>query len=245
MSDGEKRYPPSDLKLARLRDSGEIPKTNYLVSASVVLGGLLVIFLARGGALSVGDQLRHSLTVTENSETALSALTNTFQVLFSLLLRSVGLIAVLALLAGLIQNRFLFLAGLVRFDGARVFDLGRNLFGDLFSRTTQFFAGLLVGLLWIAAAVALGVATYQLIGSGSLFQQTTALNGATKMAIQMLSVAVFFAVFVGVLARVIVGLRFRAKHSMSREELEAEYRELEGSPELKGLRRDLYAEAGE
>ena len=59
------------------------------------------------------------------------------------------------------------------------------------------------------------------------------------LAVQGLRACAAFFLFIGLLARLVAGIEFRRRHRMSREEVEQEARENEGSPELKRLIRDL------
>jgi len=152
-------------------------------------------------------------------------------------------------LVGLLQNRFFFSASVFKFDASAIFDFSKNV-RDAVGRSLAGVVSLSLGLLWGVFAFAL-ISSQLKLFDGSLFNG--AVSGASQAsadadwvwssfqqagATQLLLAGVFYTLLVGGMARVIVGWRFREQNGMTREELAAEAREMEGDPLFRPRRQE-------
>lgn len=143
MSSELKSFPASDLKLQKLRSSGEIPYSVDVSTFSVVLGafiGLCVLFTS-GLEIVVGfmQEAFVAHTGVEGKDLELvEGLAMRIRETLGLTLWMFVLVFIpmmgIVLLVGMLQTRFLFLVSLIKLDFGRVFRLQRALVSGMFSR---------------------------------------------------------------------------------------------------------------
>lgn len=261
MADSEKRFPPSDTKLRRLRADGVFPRSSTVLALGSLTGGAAAIALILS---NYGGAVRALFAGSIKGRVASASDLSEFYGIFSgagLLLTSV--VAISVLVSGLLQNKFYLGFG-------RVFRPTPRLKTNSAGRLRAYFGGL---------CLALGVA---LISWWFITDATTYLNqtflplvierkfrGASPLTLAELKVnfeaamRLLLAVevevlrsrlsllsetllgallFCAIIARIAVGIEFQREHGMTREELESEMLEGEVSPQLRDAQRQRSVE---
>lgn len=261
MADETKSFPPSELKLDRLRRQGLFPLSREVLSFAVVLGVLLgfticgsLIVPALLDAASAALGAEGDPASVEGVRSAVAAAKRLFAAGAATLVLPVALGV---LLAGLVQSKFLVAPGLASPSFSRLFQLDSLLPAAYRGHALRASARLLLTAAWLAAA---GVLIHKAIGDSKvaesspqvisqLFERTDAhaegqpLSRAVARAgselYQGWFAAAAFSFFAAVISYILLLIRFRDQHRMTRAEVEAEYREMEPAPEAREAR-DAY-----
>ena len=261
-------FPPTELKLDKLRKSGIVPFSNDVTSFAVILGSGLGLLLAYSiYRQPLQEWIKTAWTLGPNESQAVLAAQA--YVLLKLItgLAACFLFPVLTLVfvLGGLQTRFLFAPGLLGPDLGRFFRSPNALWQGSGGRFAQAFfstvkvlcwllvAALLFNYLWNEAlapssSIAPNAASVQAGMPGSdtghvlrELQVESKVRAASSALRPFWTTALILSFFIAVLSRYIAVLRFREAHRMSRAEYEEELRETEPSPEFKGLRRELFS----
>lgn len=282
MFEGSKSFPPSDLKLERLRKEGVVPFSlelqNAALIAALVAGGWL-FYASAWNWFGIADFVREYLSSdgAKADELVLRAQGLFFElsavVLFPLLLAVV--------LVGLCQTRFLIVSRPFKIGFSWMLKLSNPLSGT-FVRLIARLMELLKCSCWVlicslclfwcfgllfdrtgsetaAAEKSNGSAVFmELVLSGNLKAAKSAETKGPGPAFGLgqlerdifrarlketfwpfLVAALAYAAILGVLSRIWCVLKFQREHSMTREEIEAEQREVETPGIVKDARKDF------
>lgn len=279
-----KQYPPSELKLERLRKAGVVPFSTELMITGVLLGLFLAVSLLH--SMCETDLL--DITV-RNFSASIDGTPNKRRP-YHEILRAAGLLgrgtaiilislSGVVLLFGAVQTRFLLNPPKLSVNIGQTFRWRFDVFADIGRRLSRTIANLLVFAAWLALAALIirevyflpehmpswiahrdfaNVAgradglqsaqpsSYDLKGIDLQNQVVrNELAGAFSLLIFKLRgiwwSILLFAFFVGILARFLTVLGFRREHSMSRAELEAEFRESVPAAAYKEAREEFFA----
>ncbi|MBS1069128.1 EscU/YscU/HrcU family type III secretion system export apparatus switch protein [Gluconobacter cerinus] len=240
MADAEDRTEaPSQQRLQKARDDGQIVLSREAMSFTVLLGGLLGIFVLL--PFLVPNFVHRMKSLMDNAGTLsmvqgglLSTTQHTITAGLALALPVAGLIMALTLGVGFLQTGFLIHPGSLLPKMSRVSPMGglkRILGGGTLPDTCKALVKLLifVAVLWHLAKGIIPDARSMTGLNASAILTTVirlGLSGATGMILAQLVIA----------GGDIFWMRFRhtAKLKMSREELKEEYRNTEGDPHVKG-----------
>lgn len=244
MSDDDKNYPASDLKLERLRRQGVIARSSDLSSFAIVLGLVLGCCVLVNGA---GEVVVGILRICLSGNCAQSPQALMAENVYAMLVVN-GLVFVLIVgclvLVDIVQNKGLFTPGAWRFNLGAPFSFSSNIsqtkrrFVGVFLKNALFVGG------WLAVVYMLFIAAFQEI-IPSVTMMAASEVGAQHwqfyqdFAVQVLIASASACFFFAVLSWFIAILQFRREHRMSRTELEQEYREMEPPPELRRARQDV------
>ncbi len=267
MSEESKPYPASELKLERLRDDGVVPYSQEVESAAIVLGLFAVVllfgsllcsklmeFATEAFAFHADEAYFLSAQFKESSLAAASSTAETLVFALGLVLLPLFL-AVFVL--GLLQTRFLFVPAALRFRLSSLFSLGELSPAQLFPRFSRsLVSASLFVLSLVLSFILLRYFFTEIADSGyaSLrFRSNikSSFAGGDKLPLLAFvesmtyfagGALAFFSVMLGVGAYFVRVLGFKRIHRMSRAELEAEYREMETSPELRSAQRERLVE---
>ena len=235
MSD-ERPYPPSDVKLAKLRLAGIVPRSRDVQAFAVCLGAMIGCWLS-GRYLLEALPARFHVPEGGFDSSELWMLLPTLVKGSALFI--VPLFVVVAIVGGL-QTRFLFQLELFQFSIGRMFRLWNNLISNSKQRLVLSVLSMAKVLGWSWLCVTLG----SVLLPGLLSQWDdlpSAWTGGMREVRIVLFATLGYLFFFAVLSRVVVVLVFRQTHRMSRSELEAEYRETEPSQDIKAARRGFWS----
>ena len=230
MSSGEKRFPPSELKLERLRSSGIVPRCPHVITAGVVIA--LPLVLSSSLEIFLPD-ITDLSTKAFSSDTFVRAdLLNFFWLLFYSSVVAIGVVAAVVLLVGGIQNRFLFAWSALSVDFTRLFSLGG---GSARNRLFSLLGKVTLVVIWVFVATVvlrycLGAQRLQVLEFAEQ-SVTDALSGVKNTFFVLAGSLILVSFFVAIVSRILAVWSFRKDHFMTRQELEAEYREAEGNPQ--------------
>ena len=262
MSDGEKRYQPSDLKLERLRRDGVMPFSMDVLTFAAILGFFIgcaalfnslsseIIARCRDAWEAGGFAAESAVSTGAGIVTALRGV---------LFLTSAVLLPVfiLVLLSGTLQTRFFFGFSALRPQWSALFQLHRLSLAEMGRRFGLAILSLCKVSLWLGLAVLAFLSLFLPIfpeglpasrrASGVISQQVTGSSPAfagelvryKEQLVVLAAAALGAAFFIGVLSRIASVLYFQYQHRMSRAELEAEYRESEPAPEVRDAQREF------
>jgi len=256
MSSELKNYPAADIKLQRLRKAGVTPRSADLTSAAVCLGLTLGVVVAYSGLeTELLEYLRKALELklsSENGDVQIGIMWNYLsRILFLVFLP----LLVCVVLVDAYQAKFVFTLRPIYSELGRGFNVAANLLEGLLRRILFAGGDFVKVVAWIAVAALLIWFSLEefisVVGGSSDTGQQYVLNwdnreslangigvAGNKLLFFVVLAALVFVVFVGVLSRFVAVLNYRREHQMTRSELDAEYREMEGSPEFKAARRD-------
>lgn len=272
MSGDSRSFPPSELKLKRLREEGIIPLTSDVLSFAAILGlalsfSLLLPFFAEFEALArrilpaacrlrAGPTFFKELLFDETRDLGLF-----------LLRAGAGSILVIAgcvVFFGLLQTRFFFLLSAIYPRLSRLH--ASSFFRGRMERLVSAFCSLLKLILIFSAA---SFVLYGYFGAleewsvsyldgakqqqvlESVFGAKTDLAPALKQVLlsygrpplaQSLRLLVVLSFIVAIVSRVLAGYLFWHGQHMTRGEIEAEYREAEQPSAFKGAREEMNSE---
>jgi len=226
----EKTHPPSQRKLKRAREKGDIPVSRELVSAAVFFSGVLVLgAITPRIALDLRDLLNHCFSDRVNYHFAAERL---------LVLLSISLLPLVlaALAVSLAQSGFIFRP---KFDFSRINPAKglKNIFSRqrIFDLVLSFLKFIVVFVL--AASAAAGLVKKCLRADASLAAGTVA--AGKVLFFVLLAVALAGLVFGG-LDLLLQRHRYLKRLRMSRQELLQELKEQEGDPQLKSERKRVH-----
>ena len=242
MSMENKTYPPTELKLRKLRRAGIVAVSEYVLSAGVVFGTLLSSYLlavwgfemllAYATELYLNPQVQQPFPVYR----------------FLALILGVGIVP--CLLLGSLQTKFLVSlnACLPRFSGLIRFP---NPFNPENFRSAV--ASLLAVLGWILVISllvfgnfiegSLGVEGFKDAALGGQEEKGVFVRAEIEKTFQIFSIAAAsYFIFLSSLSWFVVYLRFLKQHRMTKSEIEAEIKEEEVSPEVKRRVRESYSD---
>lgn len=239
-----RNYPPSELKLERLRRAGVIPRSSDVSSFGIVLGLVLsCCALVSGAGEAVVSLLKRCLSGACSTQ-APQLVAEGASVLLAVNALVLLLIVGCLLLADLVQNRALFTTGAWGFRAGRAFSAGENLASLRRGLATAVLKNAVFITGWLGVAYLLFVAAFQgiipdvTIVSAPAVEQPH-LQFYRAFAVQVLIASVSASFFFALLSWFLAVLQFRREHSMSRSELEQEYREMEAAPELRRARQEV------
>ena len=290
-----REFPPSEIKLERLRKSGVVPFSSDVTAFAVILG----LFLGLTACFKIGAGRLLSLTKTFFSSAAAGELTGTSAdpqavqrlsaavwELNLLMLALVGAICVLVLLSGLLQTGFLITGQPLSINFARLLQGRVNILQGSLGRLVSCSCSILQlicwgGLFYLLFSYLLLEALPKIYGvdASMLNNDSASASGDPASASGLLQaaegdvlfspvyfphwskelnrlasggVSVFhdalwvfwssvlvFSFLMALLSRLMVVLSFRSQQRMTRNEVEAEYRELEQRPEIRRARAEL------
>jgi len=253
-----KPFPPSEHKLKKLRDQGVVPKSKTLAIFASFAGAAFAFLFLQNSFTAFGEQIesfwRNGFESPGEQLRAVRALLLRISWLF------LAPVFACALLVGLIQTRFLVAPGLIRFAPERLLPRA----GQAAAHLKRAGGTFLLALLWIGVMYLLGrglldsvhsaqtepLTPFRSFGAARQSSGPWSLDPASlsflawarhNITIVFLS-SLGFAFAAGALSRFVAGVSFRAEHGMSREEVEAENRELELSPDLRRRLNELREE---
>lgn len=234
----DKQYEPSEQKLRRAREKGDVPRSTEATTALVWLGffGVFAIGVPvlLPSWLASATQL---IAATAAPETSAAAVRGAALLSMGAVLGAALLPAVLVLLGLVLQRALLFTPSRLAPDLKRINPL-RNA-GQKFGRTGL--VGFAISLGKLAAVAAGGVMLF--VTLGSLIADAAAMTAAAWIAAlpvlirQVLMLALAVAVVFAAVDLVWKHLDFRQRNRMTRKEMEDEHKESEGDPHLKAARR--------
>lgn len=244
----QKDFPPTELRIQRLRDEGVVPFSSEMSSLFAVLAIALLISLARFYLLATPGRVTNfaaTYFAWESAEASIG-MGEAAIIVGCVLLLSLGVLAVV-LLGGLLQNRFLWATSalgkslnLVSFD--KFFGI-RGRIGAIILRSITAIALFAIVFALIRVIVTDYFGAYQQIASDGNLQKDV----STLLALQLVSLvdylmkalwgSVAILAAIAVVSRVVVVQSFRLQYSMTREEIEAEQRETEPSTEVRERQR--------
>lgn len=243
----DKQFPPSELRLERLREQGVVPFSRELSSAVVflVLAAVMLLALAlvRRESIAIFRFVARYWTVAPASSGGTHAFVEQF---VALSITIAALVFVGVLLGGLLQNRFLWAPKAL---GRRGSLWNFNLFNGLTARIVRLGLAGLAAFISVAAALASGADWFASINAPTTAAVALDVTAATREIAEMrlfsfwsflqrmIGMGVIGLLLWGVLAKLYVVYNFRQMHRMTRAEVEAELRETEPSPELRARRR--------
>lgn len=248
MSGEDTPFPPSEQKLRRLRDEGQLPRSEELN----LFGAFAGMFLAAGVIAKSGGPALEELA-REGFSTVMLSPAGFAGVTMKLAIPSIVFIAAGALLLQGLQNRFFFRPQLVGFNLGRLFQ-GWSSVLRVGSRLSMFAGSLALTLIWSAVGWVLLRTAHErfrdvfargLAPAGG--DQAALTDLAAKLAAELSDVLGIFvqlfatafaailgtAFLIGAVSRFVHVLRFRREHGMTRAEVEAENRETELSPDIR------------
>ncbi len=259
MAEEQKYYPATSLKLSRLRLSGVLPFSSDVMCFAIIAGSFAGLYFALNSSLEQLPVLaRQGWT---QSPTDINTITSQMREAAREAWKTIWFFVLPTLFAvwliGSLQTKFLWSLNLVGFDLSRVFTVksfslrsGLNqaliAFGDALKLTCWLVVALMVLRYIIIETLPVILMSHETaIGAGyspakDIAAISSKLTAAGKEIVRVWLAAFFFAFFLAILARFVVVLRFRAEHRMSREELEAEYRETEPLMEMRNARKELF-----
>jgi flagellar biosynthesis protein FlhB len=248
MADGIKNYPPSELKLQRLREQGVFPRSAVALAAAVVLGTFVAFHLSsRLLSPALKDFAIRSFNGSVGAnELVIEAWSVTFLAIVCCLLPMLSI----TLLLGLLQSRFFFRFSQASIDLSRISQGLSNLgisvsailsllllssmamiyfyiaYSLLMESAQEFFQQLLMqghnsGVLGLPKRV-----------GGSLSRLQELIDSGFGLFNQLWLISLFFCLILGLSCYLVRWFVFRREQMMSRSELEAEFREQEASPEM-------------
>jgi len=251
MSDSSQSFPPSDIKLAKLRQVGALPFSANVMHLSIFLGAFIAVwFVRRFYGFSFIDSVKEQFfflgrTSKDDLVDQLIAAAGLIGVSLVVFIVPV-LLAVF--IAGGIQTRFLFSSRALSVDFGRVFSFFGNIAASWRAGIIVAGSALILIASWFSVVSLLVYYIFSDIVTSVTIQGALAVPfaGADIRRMVILELlgqlwelfAVFFVVFlayglfVAIPSRFLVLLRFHRMHRMSRAEVEAELREYEVAPEL-------------
>ena len=265
MASDLKQFEPSELKLERLRREGVVSTSLDLITFAAIVGlfiGFSICIAQEGTAFrSLASSSFSEVDLVKDDFRGLKNLfTEGSMLIFRCLAWILGTVLVGVLLTGLIQTRFLITAAQIRLDFSRLFLSGGGLVSGFFRRLVGGSLVALKLLAWIVVALLIVYYIYsdelpstKLDGLSLSFAQVEGVNKVISSELEHGRVvlhrawltALAFSFFVGIGSYFIGLIMFRRRHRMTRAEVEAEYREMETSPEFRSARRDFSSEQDE
>jgi len=253
MSTSQKRFEPTARKLRKAQESGDCSKSRELTAVLALGVGLLIIFKALvlleeipklfqqllGGTtdLSIESMLVYALSAAK------AAVIGIFPVLLGVL--------VVAVMVETLQRGAYFSFKFVKFDFSRLnifLGLKRNFLGIEGQQVAPLMMLTQVGKYSLLLIIGTLVLISSSFGKLGVIFQTDYAQGQTALAViyqvlfelscSLIAVLLIFAVYDYWSAR----RRWRKKLMMDVEELKREFRETEGSPELKSARKQMHRE---
>lgn len=241
---GEKRFPASPRKLRRALDAGELPKSKTVTGCCVLSAGLLYEWFSAPKIFKAVSEI-FVLSVTRPQDFHTNNVIISAAGAWSTLgTHCVSLCAVCLLTAFGAERaqgggRFNAAKCLLNFERLNPGDGLRRAFGS-----TACMEGLIAVFVWMLGLLAAFWAVWHATVGGTMAEleretlARTVVIGLDDLVPRLL--------FIGwAVALVDLGLvrrRFAKRHAMSLEELREEHKESEGSPEMRGLRRQMHQE---
>lgn len=229
-------YPPSELKLSRLRREGIVPYSRDTLLIGVVGGvilGLAVAWLVFGAGYvdSVIQAYKTPLPVSPSPRQMTKITMDSFLSFARMGGIVIGLITACVLLVGLLQTRFLFTLQTIRFSfGSAGRERAAQVFGILKA----------ISLIAVLALVLRFLVVEYLpryFSQGDYFVPgpvETQLTVWFAPVLRYYVLSIFaIVIFVGIVGRFLAVIRFYQQHGMTRDELMQELRESEASPEVR------------
>jgi len=262
MSESSKIFPPSDLKLERLRREGVVPYSQEFNTAAFFIGISAAIFVFV--YLSWEPIWKFFNTSFAASQLGRDELGDSMRDAVQLVLSKTALVLVLTslivLLCGLYQTKFLLRFQLLAPSFARVFDFSRVVKSLSFGHLGKAVVGLTKGILWVSLAAIcirqmvvtlihifpeqIVVALRQIVqaSSNKAASNSQFIKVYIAKAFEVLSGvliwALVFLLLLGVLSRIIVMVSYFRRHQMTRAEVDAEAKEMDVSPQIHQERRE-------
>ncbi|OYT70883.1 MAG: EscU/YscU/HrcU family type III secretion system export apparatus switch protein [Chloracidobacterium sp. CP2_5A] len=250
-SSGEKTEQPTQKKLDDARKKGQVPKSQDLVSAALLVGSIGIVFLLAGNF--IGQQVAHltqrsilqaatfkgDLDMATAGDALLEGVTTLALTLAPLFLT----VFILAALIGYIQVGSLFSTEAIKPDMNRLNPFSAFQQKFFKSRTYIEFAKTLLKL-----AIAAGIASYVVLGSRQALPTLARVSPAAAsdfmlgQVIQLsLAVAICF-VALGALDFFLQKFLHLQDLKMTKQEVKEEWKEQEGDPHIKAERRAIHLE---
>ena len=234
-----KQYPPSQEKLRKLREQGEFPFSTDVTTGIlifIIALGILALYQFKTDIIEAFSQLFEYPNLENNS---LNYSREYFYKTNILPIAILIPLCVACLIAGLTQSRFLFSSKTI-FQG---FNFSFRRLANLLSIKAWLTHGI-IGVKW-ATCIVIGVTA--LVESSNfkklfllkepIFSSVDSLSVISKYGFNIMGTIfgwlTVFAVICAAGSWFVNVLRFRGRHYMTRDEIEAEYRETELSPEVK------------
>lgn len=243
MADGAKRFPASDIKLQKLRRKGQIPFSLEIQSFGVLIAlACIAAFLFDSTASSLKQNLIGKLDGSAASVPSAENVSAALSIYFETALLLLGLIFIVLIVLGIAQTRGLFSIEALKPNLGRFFSWAANL--------TSSFENLLARSVIYAIKAAAVLSLCFLLGKYSLANwlgeeglsieaYESLLTSFNSLFFLVLSALISFALVVAVVSRFIVVLEFKNRHKMTREEVEAEYKETELSSDIRAAQKSF------
>ncbi|MCB0358049.1 MAG: EscU/YscU/HrcU family type III secretion system export apparatus switch protein [Bdellovibrionales bacterium] len=250
MSSDSKQYPPSDTKLEKLRRDGIVPVSKDCTSAAVAGGVAVGLMLAVGTYGTVlRDWFRSALGESSAGDGVATVLRDRLMDVVELSAWLFFGVLIVVGISHLVQTRALLAPAALRWNVGTIFRWGGNVADSFRERAGEALGGALQALCWIGVVLLGLLYAFQRLAPGGKLapqQERTALaeflSRAGEVFFGGLAVGVGYLIFVALLSRFLVVLRFTREHSMTRAEVEAETREHEVRPEIRAARRERSSE---
>jgi len=243
-----KTEPPSEYKLRKLREEGQIAKSQELVGAiGLLLPAILLLFIAPYMLRTCVEMVRFFfMRVVELDPTKDAIIAGNFFIFFARLVLPIIIIAFLsAIFSNLVQNGgFLFTTKPITPDFSRVLPRFGQYFKRIFSIDGLFRLGMS-----LVKIIIIGVVAYLFIKAdiGKLLnlQKADVYKGLTlvaSIAIRMIIVVAFLMLVLSIVDYVFQRIRFRERHKMTRYEQKEEYKRENSDPQIQQRIRSRFRE---
>jgi type III secretion protein U len=245
----EKTLEPTDHKLRKAREKGQIPTSQDFVAASVTVSIILYLLFAWPSMLdSIGQIFR--ITVDAAPRTGPEGIMRAFDTVTSILgvmLLPFGVIAALAaIIANVVHHKGIpFSMHPVTPDFNRI-NPGQ-IFKKVFSKrnAAEFAISLLRIAIWFAIAVLLVWLTAPQILAATLCEGPCVLNVAMKVFVILLAALVIMLIVFGLGDLPLQNALFRHEQKMGHREMTREMKDTQGNPEVRSHRRSQHRESVE
>ena len=234
----DKQYDPSEQKLRKAREQGDIPRSTEINVAIMYLGAWLAF------SIGAGYGVRHWLTMAERAmgsepwPDSVFALAGSLWRFAGLTLIALCLVPLIAIILGLVMQRALiFSPKKLAFDFKRI-NPAKNA-GQKFGKS-----GLVTFAISVAKAVFVCLGGWYLfsllwdrLAGSALGSGTVWVSGLGELLRQVLLMAMIISIGFSVVDFLWKRHEHHRKNRMSRKEMEDEHKESEGDPHMKAARR--------
>ncbi|HCC36178.1 MAG TPA: flagellar biosynthesis protein FlhB [Treponema sp.] len=238
---------PSEHKLQRLREEGQVVKSSELIGAlGLLLPALLLLFWAPSMLNTCMEMLRFFLTRATELDPAngrlIAGIFFNYFARLALPVLSVALVS--ALFSNLAQTGFLFTTKPLVPDFSKVLPRIGQFFQRIFSIDGLFNFGKSILKMGIIGAVAyvlirMNIEEFLNLQKASVW---TGLSAVSSLAIRMLLICAVLLLILAIPDYLFQRWRFREKHKMSRQELKEEMKMYEADPAIQGRIRSRFRE---
>jgi len=239
---------PTEHKLRRLREEGQVPKSQELVGAvTLFLPALLLLFMAPSMLRTCEEMLRFFfLRATELDPTKDAIIVGAFFRYLVRLALPILIVAVFAaLFSNLVQVGLLFTTKPITPDFTKVLPRFGQFFRHIFSIDGLFNFGKSIIKMLIIGGVAFLLIRMDINKLANLQKVTTPMLGlmtVASIAIRLLLICAVLLLILSIPDLLFQRWRFRERNKMSRQEMKEEMRMYEGDPQIRNRIRHRFRE---